>query len=340
MQIAARVELCPPTAADEPEFVAAMRASRELHLPWLTTLARTSGEYAAYLDRNAGDRFAGRLVRRRSDGALVGVFNISEIIRGGLCSAFLGYGAVGAHAGQGYMREGLALVLAEAFGPLRLHRLEASIQPANHASIALVRGGGFRYEGLSPRYLAIGGRWRDHERWAADADTWRALSAPLRVRERGERDLAAVAAFLDRWGARHVARRGAVVDALRQPALVAERDDAIVGLLTYAVDDRDCELLTLHAGEHRRGVGSALLARLHDVAARAGCARLWVVATNDALDALRFYQRRGFVLADLRAGAADRARRQLKPDIPPAGGHGIAIRDELELECRVRPARP
>jgi len=73
-------------------------------------------------------------------------------------------------AGEGYMSEGLRLVARHAFGKLGLHRLEANIQPGNRASIRLVRGGGFRREGFSPRYLKIFGRWRDHERWALTAD--------------------------------------------------------------------------------------------------------------------------------------------------------------------------
>ena len=68
--------------------------------------------------------------------------------------------------GQGLMREGLQAAVRDAFRSLKLHRLEANIQPANAASIALVRACGFSKEGYSPRYLKIGGRWRDHERWA------------------------------------------------------------------------------------------------------------------------------------------------------------------------------
>jgi ribosomal-protein-alanine N-acetyltransferase len=72
------------------------------------------------------------------------------------------------------MTEGMRAVLAQAFGPLKLHRLEANIQPGNVASIALARRCGFACEGFSPRYLKVAGRWRDHERWAIHAEAWRA----------------------------------------------------------------------------------------------------------------------------------------------------------------------
>lgn len=166
--------LVAPTLDDEQEFVAAMRASRALHHPWVSF--PSNGEaFREYLARCAQDSFAGRIVRRRSDGAIVGVVNLSEIVRGRLQSAFLGYGAVREHAGQGYMSDGLRLVLREAFEVMRLHRVEANIQPANVASIRLVERCGFQYEGLSPRYLKIGGRWRDHQRWAMRVELWRAL---------------------------------------------------------------------------------------------------------------------------------------------------------------------
>jgi [ribosomal protein S5]-alanine N-acetyltransferase len=112
------------------------------------------------------------LVCRRVDGAIVGVVNVSEIVRAAFQSAYLGYYAFRPHAGQGYMTEGLALVLRHAFRSLGLHRLEANIQPGNDPSRKLVRRLGFRKEGFSPRYLKIGGRWRDHERWAIVRETW------------------------------------------------------------------------------------------------------------------------------------------------------------------------
>ena len=82
----------------------------------------------------------------------------------------LGYWMGRPYAGKGLMSEAMQLVLDLSFGPMALHRLEANIQPANSPSIALARRSGFRLEGYSPRYLLIGGRWRDHERYAITSD--------------------------------------------------------------------------------------------------------------------------------------------------------------------------
>jgi ribosomal-protein-alanine N-acetyltransferase len=115
----------------------------------------------------------GQFVVLRESGDLVGVINVSEIVRGPFRSAYLGYYAFVPHAGQGYMTEALTLALRWAFRGLRLYRVEANIQPGNQASRALVRGLGFRREGFSRRYLKVAGRWRDHGRWALVAEDWR-----------------------------------------------------------------------------------------------------------------------------------------------------------------------
>jgi ribosomal-protein-alanine N-acetyltransferase len=167
----ARVFLQPPAQDDEDEFLAVMRASRKAYRPYMYP-PLDSEAYRAYL-ASLGERKYGFLARRRDDGALVGWANVSEIVRGALQSAFLGYGGTAAHGGQGYMTEAIGLVVRQAFGPLGLHRLEANIQPGNAASIALAKRCGFEKEGFSPRYLKVGGRWRDHERWAIRADSVR-----------------------------------------------------------------------------------------------------------------------------------------------------------------------
>jgi [ribosomal protein S5]-alanine N-acetyltransferase len=171
--MAVRVFLRSPSRADEDEFVAAMQASRALHRPWLYA-PQTPEDFREYLARALRPSTEFFLACRREDDAIVGFLNLSEIVRAGFQSSYLGYGAVAAFAGQGYMGEALGLLVREAFTTLGLHRIEANIQPGNTASIALVRRGGFQLEGFSPRYLKIGGRWRDHERWAILSEGWRA----------------------------------------------------------------------------------------------------------------------------------------------------------------------
>jgi [ribosomal protein S5]-alanine N-acetyltransferase len=155
--------------SDRGEFLDMIRQSRELHRPWAYPPERAD-QFDDLLARTRRDDFFCLLACRKEDGAIAGVFNISQIVRGLFQSAFMGYYAHARHAGQGHMRDGMELVLDYAFGPLALHRLEANIQPGNAASIALAKGAGFRLEGYSPRYLLIGGQWRDHERYAITAE--------------------------------------------------------------------------------------------------------------------------------------------------------------------------
>ncbi|GAA0955117.1 N-acetyltransferase [Virgisporangium aurantiacum] len=129
-----------------------------------------------------------------------------------------------------------------------------------------------------------------------------------------------------------VARRGELVDATARPAVVTyAADGGIAGVLTYDVVGTECEVLTLHAAVQWAGAGTALVDAVRGIAARAGCRTLWVLTTNDNVEGLRFYQRRGFRLSALRPGAVDESRRTLKPRIPPTGFHGIPLRDEIEL---------
>ncbi|MBS1878651.1 MAG: GNAT family N-acetyltransferase [Actinobacteria bacterium] len=166
-----RVVLQPASRRDRSDFVAAMRASADLHRPWISPPVDEDA-FDAVLARARGDSFEFLLVRRRADTAIAGYFDISQIIRGPLQSAFVGYGGVAGLSGQGYMSEGMQLLLRYVFEDLRLHRVEANIQPGNEPSLALARRAGFVREGYSERYLKIGGEWRDHERWAIRVEQW------------------------------------------------------------------------------------------------------------------------------------------------------------------------
>lgn len=163
-----RIYLRAPLADDGEEFVAAVLASRRLHHPWVQP-PDSRKAFREWLGRMQPPANAPFLVCRRDNDAIAGVINVSNIVRGAFQSAYLGYYGFAGHQGQGLMREGLRAVLKVAFGEMGLHRLEANIQPDNHASIGLVRGAGFQCEGFSPKYLKIGGRWRDHQRWAIRA---------------------------------------------------------------------------------------------------------------------------------------------------------------------------
>ncbi|HEU4519637.1 MAG TPA: GNAT family N-acetyltransferase [Microvirga sp.] len=158
-------------AEDGRELVRANLASIAVHEPWVIPFRDEAG-FQIYLETCDGERKIGFVLRERQTRRVVGVVNLSEIVRGAFQSAYLGYFGMSGFQGRGLMREGLSLVIDHAFGELALHRIEANIQPGNTRSLALARRLGFRKEGFSPRYLQIGGAWRDHERWAILEDEW------------------------------------------------------------------------------------------------------------------------------------------------------------------------
>jgi ribosomal-protein-alanine N-acetyltransferase len=168
------VKLRPPVEDDQAEFTQRVLASREFHFPWLEP-ADPVLWLEALLARNRTDTDRCRLVCDADQGFIAGAMNLSQISPGPFLNAFLGYYAFVPHAGRGYMSAALPLLLRFAFGELGLHRVQANVQPGNGASIALVRGAGFHYEGYSPRYLFINGDWRDHEQWVMLAEDARPL---------------------------------------------------------------------------------------------------------------------------------------------------------------------
>jgi [ribosomal protein S5]-alanine N-acetyltransferase len=154
-----------PRPEDRVVFLQAVRTSHNLHRPWISAPA-TTGEFRAYLKKMNSPVHRAYLVCHRDTQQIAGVINLTNVIMGAFRSGYLGYYAFAGHEGQGIMSAGLRAVIRHAFGALKLHRLEANIQPGNAASIALVRSCGFKLEGYSPGYLKIGGRWCDHQRWA------------------------------------------------------------------------------------------------------------------------------------------------------------------------------
>lgn len=130
------------------------------------------------------------------------------------------------------------------------------------------------------------------------------------------------------FGAQVVISRGVAHPVAELDGFLAEGE----GLATYRCEGDECELVTIDAFTPLQGVGTRLLQAVEEAARARGCRRLWLITTNDNLEALRFYQRRGYRLSALYAGAVDDVSRLLKPQIPTLGNFGIPLRDELELE--------
>jgi ribosomal-protein-alanine N-acetyltransferase len=169
-----KVILRPPRPADFREFSALMEASRAAFRT-LATSRYTRKRFTELVNNWQRDDARSFLICRQSDGVIVGSMGLFNIVRRLANTSFIGYSIGAAHQRQGYATEALQLVLRFAFRKLRLHRVEASIQPRNKPSRALVKRAGFECEGLSRRLVKIGGRWRDHERWAILAEEWRPL---------------------------------------------------------------------------------------------------------------------------------------------------------------------
>ena len=153
-----------PRPDDINDIISAYERSKDLHEPW----TYAPSDYTNYLSQE-GRYF----VCLQTTGEVLGTFHISGIVRGYFQSAYLGYEVFAPHQGKGYMSQGMKLLLELAFNSLRLHRLEANIQPGNLASLHLVAAHGFVKEGFSKHYLRVGGReWKDHERWAIINPHW------------------------------------------------------------------------------------------------------------------------------------------------------------------------
>jgi len=141
------------------------------------------------------------------------------------------------------------------------------------------------------------------------------------------------------WGSTTVIAHGVTYDAATLPALLAERRGRLAGLLTYAIEGDAFEVVSLDAVVRRAGAGTVLLEAAAEQAERAGLRRLWLVTTNDNMDGLRFYQRRGMRLVRVTPGAVDESRK-IKPSIPLIGDFDIEIHDELTLEMRLPRPKP
>jgi N-acetylglutamate synthase-like GNAT family acetyltransferase len=140
--------------------------------------------------------------------------------------------------------------------------------------------------------------------------------------------------IIESWGAEITVAHGEIFHPVDLPGFIAEADGKMLGLLTYHIQEKACEIVTIDSWQEGHGIGSALIEAAKSIARGKNCRRLWLITTNDNIHALHFYQKRGFTLAGIHINAIHLSR-QLKPSIPMTGHDGIPIRDEIELELQL-----
>ncbi len=152
------------------------------------------------------------------------------------------------------------------------------------------------------------------------------------VKAATDEDQAYIREIFNEWGADFVVTKGRITTYQDVSGFYVEDESGErIGLITYQMNTGECEIVTLNSSMRQFGIGSALIAAVIEIARAAACRRVWLITTNDNVNAIRFYQLLGFRFAGVHVGAIEQSRR-LKPSIPLAGRHGIPIRDELEFE--------
>ena len=138
----------------------------------------------------------------------------------------------------------------------------------------------------------------------------------------------------ERWGENKVVVHRTIYTPSELPGFIAIEGNKKQGLLTYHIKDNQCEIVTIDSLSPSKGIGTALITAVKKMAKKARYHRLWLITTNDNLNALRFYQKLGFSLVKINKNALEISR-QLKPNIPEIGFEGIPLRDEIELEMLI-----
>ena len=138
----------------------------------------------------------------------------------------------------------------------------------------------------------------------------------------------------DSWGSSLRVSRGNILDTTNLPGFICKKNDQIIGLVTYHIENNDCEIVTLNSVVQNKGLGTKLLNKVIEMAKDNNCKRIWLITTNDNTNAIRFYQKREFEWVGFYKDAIIESRR-LKPEIPEYGDDNIPIKHEIEFEYKI-----
>ena len=144
--------------------------------------------------------------------------------------------------------------------------------------------------------------------------------------------------WIEHWGGEEMITRGNIYRPEQLDGFVVEDGSEWIGLLTFFIKDGECEVTSLDSLREGQGIGSRLIEQAIQEARACGCHRLFLITTNDNLNALGFYQKRGFEIVTIYRGAVNESRK-IKPGIPLVGYNNIPLRDEIELEISLRSSQ-
>jgi GNAT superfamily N-acetyltransferase len=162
----------------------------------------------------------------------------------------------------------------------------------------------------------------------------------FKIRKVEDKDREWIRKFISKeWGVEKIVSRGKIYYPHKLPGFVAFDGKKYLGLITYRIENNDCEIISLNSTIKRKSLGKALVERVKRVTKILGCKRLWLITTNDNIDALIFWQKIGFSLRAIYPNTVSFSRK-LKPEIPKSGNYGIPIRDEIELEFKLKNHKP
>ncbi len=136
------------------------------------------------------------------------------------------------------------------------------------------------------------------------------------------------------WGSVQIISKQHTYNIVELPNCIGELNGKPVGFVSYTQGGGSREIVALYCAIENQGIGTALIERVKEAAKTDGCTSVWVMTTNDNTQALRFYQKRGFVIKAIRTNVMEE-QRKVKPTIPLLGNNNIPIRDEIELEIRL-----
>jgi ribosomal protein S18 acetylase RimI-like enzyme len=137
------------------------------------------------------------------------------------------------------------------------------------------------------------------------------------------------------WSSDKIVSKGKLYEIPNLKGILVKDNNKIIGIGFYNITDSECEIVLLETFIQNRGIGTKLIERIMEIAKQNKCKRLWLVTSNDNINALKFYQKRGFVFKNIHINGMEEARK-LKPEIPIIGENNIPIRDEIEFEIIIK----